>query len=69
MMLYAALLHYNVRHMPAWNFGVDSYVFVPDGAEPNVMVAFAVPDKRTSVFLENGTDEFFIFGHYEHTSA
>ncbi len=50
MMVYAALFHYGVCHMPAWDLGVDGYVFLDDGTVPNVVIPFAMPDKRATVF-------------------
>jgi hypothetical protein len=64
-MIYPALPHYGVGGMTGFNFAVNGYMTFRDGAVPNIMIAFAMTFKITTVRPQYFPYFFLIVSHYK----
>ena len=67
VIIYPCLLHNPVRYMVDTYFAVNRKIFSGDGTMPDVMIAFSMAYKMTSVIMEYLAALFFILRHYATT--
>ena len=59
----SCLFYNRVCRKTGFYLSIDSEVSIGNGAEPNVVVSFSMPNKRAVVFRKNFSHFFFIFRH------
>ena len=67
--LYAALFHYRICHMPRFYLAVYGKITVSYRTVINIVVALAVSDKFATILLENLANFLFILRHLRYNRA
>ena len=63
-MVDSTLLHNGVGSVAGLYLAVNCDVALGDGAEPDIVIALAVPDKAAGVGGQDIPDCFFVFRHH-----
>lgn len=63
MMLNSTLLHNRICSMSRFDFSINCKIGIANRTVPDIMISFAVPDKRASILFQQISDLFFVFSH------